>query len=28
VNAVLDGETYGFGNEAARTVFLKDPEKT
>lgn len=25
VNTVLDGKTYCFGNEAARTLFLKDP---
>ena len=26
VNATLDGKTYCFGNEAAKTLFMKDPQ--
>ena len=26
VNAVIDGKTYCFGNEAAKTLFMKDPQ--
>jgi YHS domain-containing protein len=26
VNATLDGKTYCFGNEAAKTEFMKDPK--
>jgi YHS domain-containing protein len=27
INAVIDGKTYCFGNEDAKTVFLKKPEQ-
>jgi hypothetical protein len=26
INTVLDGRPYCFGNEAAKTVFMKDPQ--
>lgn len=26
VNAVIDGKTYCFGNEDAKTIFMKDPK--
>jgi len=26
VNATLDGKTYCFGNEVAKTLFMKDPQ--
>lgn len=26
VNAEIDGKTYCFGNETAKTLFMKDPE--
>jgi YHS domain-containing protein len=26
VNATIDGKTYCFGNEAAKTLFMKDPQ--
>ncbi|MGC1178261.1 MAG: hypothetical protein WA884_04360 [Methyloceanibacter sp.] len=26
VNTVIDGKTYCFGNEAAKTLFMKDPK--
>jgi YHS domain-containing protein len=26
VNATIDGKTYCFGNEDAKTIFMKDPQ--
>jgi YHS domain-containing protein len=26
VNAIVDGKTYCFGNEDAKTIFMKDPK--